>query len=289
VKRAPLVSMGPQAAPNPGARRAPLRVPVPLTEAGLFPLPAEAATYVTRVHRLEIGDAFLAFDPERAVEADAELVEVTRRGAVARIAVIRAASVRPARRVTLIQGSCKGDKMDGIVRDATELGVTRIIPAITARSVARPDAARADRWRRIAVEAARQCGRGDAPILDAPVALAAALALDAPSAATLCLCLDPTATTPLGACLQLVAAATNVTILVGPEGGLDDDELDAAARAGFTRARLGGLVLRTETVCAAVLGALLVWSEGLEAPPYGAASSSSEGSSNASRSTSDQS
>jgi 16S rRNA (uracil1498-N3)-methyltransferase len=250
-------------------KRAALRVPFALTAAGLFPLPAEAALYVTRVHRLEVGDAFLAFDPERAVEADATLVEVTKRGAVAQIAVIRAASVRPARRVTLIQGSCKGDKMDGIVRDATELGVTRIIPAITARSVARPDAARADRWRRIAVEAARQCGRGDAPILDAPLALAAALASHHDDTAAVCLCLDPTATTPLGACLQLVSAATSVTILVGPEGGLDDDELDAAARAGFTRARFGGLVLRTETVCAAVLGALLVWSERLEATAGG--------------------
>lgn len=254
-------------------KRAALRVPFPLTEAGLFPLSAEAATYVTRVHRLAIGDAFLAFDPERAVEADAELVEVTKRGAVARIAVIRAASVRPGRRVTLIQGSCKGDKMDGIVRDATELGVTRIIPAITARSVARPDAARADRWRRIAVEAARQCGRGDAPILDAPITLADALASGVASFEGAALCLDPTATTTLGACLHVVAAATNVTILVGPEGGLDDDELDAAARAGFTRVRLGGLVLRTETVCAAVLGALLVWSESLAMARSGAVES----------------
>jgi 16S rRNA (uracil1498-N3)-methyltransferase len=59
----------------------------------------------------------------------------------------------------------------------------------------------------------------------------------------------------------MVAAATSVTILVGPEGGLDASEVEAAASAGFTRARLGGLVLRTETVCAAVLGALVVWSD----------------------------
>jgi 16S rRNA (uracil1498-N3)-methyltransferase len=194
--------------------------------------------------------------------------------------------VRLAREVTLIQGACKGDKMDGIVRDATELGVTRIIPAITARSVARPDAARADRWRRIAVEAARQCGRGDAPIIDAPVALLDALAPGC--GVTVALCLDPTAAIALGARLQIVAAATNVTILVGPEGGLDAAELDAASQAGFTRVRLGGLVLRTETVCAAVLGALVVWSDG-EAPPHGASSSSSLGASGISRSASDQS
>jgi 16S rRNA (uracil1498-N3)-methyltransferase len=239
--------------------RAPLRVPVTPLAAGDAPLSPETTTYLTRVHRLVVGDAFLAFDPERATEADAELVEITKRGAVARIGSVRAASVLPARAVTLIQGTCKGDKMDGIVRDATELGATRIIPAITARSVARPDAARADRWRRIAVEAARQCGRGDAPIIDAPLSLAAALA--SADVAALRLCLDPTAEASLGSLLEMVAAATSVTILVGPEGGLDASEVEAAASAGFTRARLGGLVLRTETVCAAVLGALVVWSD----------------------------
>ena len=235
-----------------------LRVPLPLTAAGVFPLPSEAATYVTRVHRLAVGDTFVAFDPERATEADAEIVEIGKRGAVARITAIRSASVLPARAVTLIQGTCKGDKMDAIVRDATELGATRIIPAITARSVARPDAARADRWRRIAVEAARQCGRGDAPIVDAPAALADALPLQG---GALGLCLDPTAEASLGSRIEMVAAATNIAILVGPEGGLDGAEIDTAARAGFTRVRLGGFVLRTETVCAAVLGALVVWSE----------------------------
>jgi 16S rRNA (uracil1498-N3)-methyltransferase len=274
--------------------RAPLRVPCALLASGDLPLSAEAATYVTRVHRLAVGDTFLAFDPERGTEADAELIEISKRGCVARITGMRAASSLPARSVTLIQGTCKGDKMDAIVRDATELGATRIVPAITARSVARPDAARADRWRRIAVEAARQCGRGDAPIVDAPVDLAAALLPVDGAALGLCLCLDPTAEASLGSQLEMVAAATNVTILVGPEGGLDGAELDAAARAGFTRVRLGGFVLRTETVCAAVLGALVVWSErGREASPQGAGSSSALGSwgssSGSSRSASDQS
>ena len=268
-----------------GAR---LRVPCALLASGDVPLSAEAATYVTRVHRLAVGDTFLAFDPERGTEAEAELIAIGKRGAVARISAIRAASALPARAVTLIQGTCKGDKMDGIVRDATELGATRIVPAITARSVARPDAARADRWRRIAVEAARQCGRGDAPIIDAPQALAAALA--SAEGAALRLCLDPTAETSLRSQLEMVAAATNVTILVGPEGGLDDAELDAAAREGFTRVRLGGLVLRTETVCAAVLGALVVWSEARDEAPQGSVSLSPLGSSSgSSRSASDQS
>jgi 16S rRNA (uracil1498-N3)-methyltransferase len=157
--------------------------------------------------------------------------------------------------VVLIQGVSKGDKLDAIVRDATELGATGIVPAIGERSVARPDAARAARWRRIAVEAARQCGRGDAPTIAAPVSFAEAVRA-AGAGEALRLCFDPGADRSLGAALAALAQQA-VTFAVGPEGGLTPAELGAAEAAGFTRVTLGPLVLRTETVCAAVLGALL--------------------------------
>lgn len=236
-----------------------LRVPLPLGELGLLSLPEEAASYVTRVHRLGPGDRFLAFDPEREVEAEAEIVTVGRKGATARIEATRPASRKPARRVTLLQGTCKGDKMDAIVRDATELGATRIVPVICARSIARPDAARAERWRRIAVEAARQCGRGDVPRLEEPVALAVLLGR-ARDPAVSAFCMDPRAERGLGAALASVAGETELAFLVGPEGGLSDEEIGAAAGAGYVPARLGALVLRTETVCSAVLGGLLLTS-----------------------------
>ncbi len=240
-----------------------LRVPLALGEIGLLTLPDDAATYVTRVHRLGVGDRFLAFDPGQAIEADAEIVALSRKGATARIDATRPASRRPTRRVTLLQGSCKGDKMDAIVRDATELGATTIVPVITERSIARPDAARADRWRRIAVEAARQCGRGDVPRVEEPVALAALLARSrAPE--VIAICLDPRAERALGAALAGLAAETEIAFLVGPEGGLSDEEIALAERAGYVPARLGTLVLRTETVCAAVLGGLLLIAPGVE-------------------------
>jgi 16S rRNA (uracil1498-N3)-methyltransferase len=238
--------------------RGALRVPVALVAPGLAALSPEAATYVTRVHRLGVGASFIAFDPERAVEAEAELVEVTRVSAVARVGAIRPALVRPARRVTIVQAVAKGEKMDAIIRDATELGATRIAPVTTDRSVARPDAARVERWKRIAVEAARQCGRGDVPGIDMPAKLSAVVSKLAPQDGEAAFCLDPWAGAPLGPALAALRAETPVTFLVGPEGGFEEAEIEAAERVGWQRVTLGALILRTETVCPAVLGALLL-------------------------------
>jgi 16S rRNA (uracil1498-N3)-methyltransferase len=232
-----------------------LRVPLDALVEGLRPLPADAAAYVTRVHRLGPGDPLVVFDPDRAVEADAEIAAADRRAVTLRVGPPRPAALRPARPVTLLQGVGKGDKLDAVVRDATELGVTRVVPVLCERSVARPDAARAARWRRIAVEAARQCGRGDAPGIAAPVPFGEAVRGEPGEA--LRICLDPAAARSLGAALASLGEGA-VVLAVGPEGGLTPDELGEADAAGFLRVTLGPLVLRTETVCAAVLGALLV-------------------------------
>ena len=239
--------------------KAALRVPMEMEAVAPGPrtLDAEAAAYVSRVHRLGPGDRLVVFDPERGIEADAEIVEAGKRAVTVLVGPARPASVPALRPVTLIQGVGKGDKMDGIVRDATELGATRLVPALCARSVARPDAARSARWRRIAVEAARQCGRGDAPVIEAPLGFEEALGTA--GAGTL-LCLDPRAGIRLGGTLARLGPEP-VVLAVGPEGGFTDEELAAAERAGFTRVTLGPLVLRTETVCAAVLGAILAFAD----------------------------
>ncbi|XXT17469.1 RsmE family RNA methyltransferase [Sorangium sp. So ce429] len=240
-----------------------LRVPLGAIAAGVIALPPEAASYVVRVHRLREGDRFVVFDPELGIEADATLESIGRRSAEARIDAPRPAALRPGRCVTWIQAVGKGDKMDAVVRDATELGATRIIPAISARSVARPAEDRSQRWRRIAVEAARQCGRGDAPRVDAPMSLAAALgaARATLEGGALGMCLDPYAETPLGARLAALTPGMEAAFAVGPEGGFTPEELGICAALGFERVRLGALTLRTETVCAAALGALIAVSD----------------------------
>lgn len=240
----------------------PLRVPVARIETGATILDEDASRYVARVHRLRVGDRVVLFDPERALEADGEITAIDRTSVTLTVSEQRPASLRPSRRVTLLQATCKNDKFDAIVRDATELGATRVVPVIAERSVGRPAGGRAERWRRIAVEAARQCGRGDAPAISSPMELAEAVQIFASGEEVVGFCLDPTAESGLGSLLAGLGPDVELAFLVGPEGGLSPAEIEACAAAGVKRVSLGPLVLRAETVCAAVLGAVMVVGRG---------------------------
>ena len=236
----------------------PLRVPLDHLAAGIHALPEAAARYVTRVHRRKLGDRLCLFEPGAALEADAELVGGPAPAVWCRVDEPRPSGYRPLP-IHLIQGLGKGDKPDEVIRAATALGAARVGVAQTERSVARladdRGVARVERWTRIAVEAARQSGRGDIPQLSGPEPLADALArVTAPLRITLA----PGAE-PLLARLRAWRADQDVALLVGPEGGLDERELELAGRAGFVPASLGTTVLRTELAGVAALGALVAF------------------------------
>jgi 16S rRNA (uracil1498-N3)-methyltransferase len=243
-----------------------LRVPVQKLEAGELVLDAGASRYVARVHRLREGDQVVLFQPKDAREAEATIVEVARDVVRCRVGEVRAAKIQARRRVTLVQGAAKGDKLDAIVRDATELGATTIAVANTHRSVVRfgeKGADRLERLRRIAAEAARQSGRGDAPTIVGPLAWTDALAIETdPRAAKLCLW--ERATLPAGNALAKLVSDQPLVIVAGPEGGLEATEVEEARAHGYDIVSLGPFILRTETVAAAVLGAaLLLKTEGI--------------------------
>lgn len=234
-----------------------VRVPLALVSEGEHRLSTEKARYVSRVLRLGPGARFVAFDAATRTEADAELLE--EEGHV-RIGPPRPASVVARAELVVVYALAKGDKVDATVRDATELGATRIVLAAAKRSIAKVadrEATKLDRWRRIAEQAARQCGRSDPPEIEGvhrwPDALDAAASCDAR------FCLDPGAATPLGPELAGAAAAgASIAFAIGPEGGLAPEEIALAATKGFVPSSLGPFVLRTETVAAAVLGAVRV-------------------------------
>jgi 16S rRNA (uracil1498-N3)-methyltransferase len=249
------------------------RAPIPELAAGERRLDGAVARYLVRVLRLRAGDAFVGFDPATGREADAVTVSTDHDAMTARFGALREGVVRARRAVTWIQGLTKGDKCDAVVRDATELAATRVIVARTLRSVVTLDAARASgrqaRWTRIAHEAARQCGRSDPPVVDAPCPWDEALARVPADARRFCLW--ERATGPLGAPLfEALACGVPLAFACGPEGGLGEDEVEQARARGWTVASLGAIALRTETVAAAVLGAVRVWTDVFEPAPNGA-------------------
>lgn len=167
----------------------------------------------------------------------------------------RRAAPPPGATVWLAFALARGEKGDWIVQKGTELGVARLVPWQAERSVVRlaPDRAvdRARRWRRIAEEAARQCGRADVPEVAVPGTLAAALVAP-PGFVRIAFHAGA------GAPLATVAGpgAAGFLAVIGPEGGLTDGEVDACVGAGCALATLGPRVLRAETAAVAVAALL---------------------------------
>jgi 16S rRNA (uracil1498-N3)-methyltransferase len=150
--------------------------------------------------------------------------------------------------LTLAQGIPKGDKMDGIVRMATELGVTRVVPLMTERTVVRLEpgrwTSRLGRWQRIAKEAAQQSGRATVPEITAPRDVASWARESGPTGLLVCLWEEEREglekRLPPGPCPR-------VTVIVGPEGGLTAEEVRGLVDAGAVVASLGPRLLRTVT------------------------------------------
>jgi 16S rRNA (uracil1498-N3)-methyltransferase len=161
--------------------------------------------------------------------------------------------------VVLAQALAKGEKMELVIQKATELGAARILPLATERSVVRLDprrgATRTARWRRIAEEAARQCGRSDVPAVDEPCGWDAVFALLRADPERQGLLLDPDPGE-----LRLGDAARGVSrllIAVGPEGGFTPGERAHAVESGLLAVALGARVLRSETAGLAALSVVL--------------------------------
>jgi 16S rRNA (uracil1498-N3)-methyltransferase len=222
-----------------------------LTSGRSHTIEGDAANHIARVLRLAPGDPLTVFDG-RGGEYAARIGAI-RRGAVVIEVRERSAAIRESTlELTLAQGVSRGERMDWVVQKATELGVTRIVPVLTERTVVKLDARQAERkvahWRGIAIAACEQSGRDRIPQVAPPVALHDLLH-DIDSRATRLL-LSPTGTQRVS---DLKAPEGGIVVLIGPEGGLAETEQRAALAAGFLAVRLGPRVLRTETAAVAAL------------------------------------
>lgn len=222
-------------------------------------LPDDVARHV-QVLRLQAGDALTLFNGRGGQHA-ARLVELGRRSALVEVGAFEPVEAEPPYRITLAQGIAGGDKMDWLIEKAIELGATRIAPLVTARGVVRLSAERASRrhghWQGIARAACEQCGRNRLPEIETARDMSKWLeALPArDDSGALRYMLSPRGATTFDA-LPTTAPSAEVTLLIGPEGGLAPDEEEAAAAHGFAPLSLGPRVLRTETAGMAVLAAL---------------------------------
>jgi len=231
-------------------------VQAPLVAGEVLVLPSQAAEHLTRVLRLPPGAPFTLFNGAGG-EFSAALQETTGKRVSARVLAHTLVERESPLQVTLLQGIARGERMDLIVQKATELGVSRIVPVLADRSIVKLDAKQRTRkrehWQAIAVSACEQCGRNRLPEVDEPLALGDAIAALPPGDSRFLLAAD-------GETSLAVSAQRNphspVVLLIGPEGGLAENERMHARAQGFSACRMGPRVMRTETAGLAALALL---------------------------------
>jgi 16S rRNA (uracil1498-N3)-methyltransferase len=227
----------------------------------LIDLPREEAEHLTRVLRLAAGATIRVFDGH-GHECVAVVEEVSRGGARVRVDRMTTPAAEPALAVTLVQAVLKGDKMDDIVRDAVMMGAGAIRPLISARTEASAAGLdrgrRVERWQRIAVASAKQCGRAVIPAIGSPQAIADAVreigtpALPGPAL----MLVEPGASADAIPLRDLAAEPPEaVTLLIGPEGGWTPEEV-ALGSTACRLVSLGGLTLRADAAPIIALSAL---------------------------------
>lgn len=221
------------------------------------------ARHIARVLRLRPGDCIQVVDSAgRELEVELEHVSDTRAAGTIRSVTERVSTI-PGVSITLVQGIPKGDKMDFIVQKCTELGVTRFMPVTTSRSVSKPDekscGRKGERWRRIAAEAAKQCGTGKSPEVCDVVSLQHALAVLVDEGTTILLPWELETDRSLRAAFDggLAHCDGRLAMVVGPEGGFSQDEVEFAVELGVVTVSLGKRILRTETAGMAVAAVLM--------------------------------
>lgn len=230
-------------------------------DAGFVNIPESEARHAKKVLRIKPGERITIFDGA-SNEYAAELTGYSKTGASARIIERIYGRAEPGIKITLFQSIPKSDKMDSVIRKCTELGVVRFVPVATDRSVVRfsnheEKVRKAERWRRIAIEASKQCGGSRVPQVDIPAGFEQAVEIGRELDA----CLMPHEK-ELGRRIrselsQITPCPKNIGVFIGPEGGFAEKEIEYAVSAGIRSVTLGGRILRTETAGIVVASILL--------------------------------
>ena len=252
-------------------------IPVSSWEGAKARLDADQCRHIARVLRMGTGDMIEVFDGESNYEA--RLLNVGKKGGFCEI--LKQTGEKPAKKARFILAPAliKAKRMDMVIEKATELGVDRIAPFVSERSVPKPAPERRRHWRKIAESAAAQSGRPDLPIIDEPVDFKRILAIEADLKLLLCPCKGVAPYAPTvhwegekhnkinnmlsnwlktrGLSPLSDAGLPSVILLVGPEGGFTAEEVLLAQKSGFIPSSLAPLTLRAETASIAGLSILV--------------------------------
>jgi len=208
----------------------------------------ELAHRLGRVLRLRRGDHVILTEGGLRVY-EVQLTAISPHAATGVVLREQAAPPEPEVEITLYPSLIRANRFDLILEKGTEIGVARFVPVVAARSLVQgngePSGARSQRWERIVVEAAEQCGRGRVPRIDQPMPFEDAVR-GAPG--TKLMSYEGERTLALGRYLRGLSRRPNaVSLFIGPEGGFEDEEIVLAREAGAVIVSLGSRVMRAET------------------------------------------
>lgn len=222
----------------------------------------EDAHHISRSLRMASGEHIIACD-KQGFEYDCVLESFLESKVVSRIIEKRTCITEPNIKIHLYQGLPKGEKLDFIIQKSVECGVYDITPFESERCVVKvkndAEARKTERRNKIALEAAKQCGRGIIPVVNSTISFEQMLKQASVSDAVL-FCYEGEGTLPLGEVLQklrLEKELHHISIIIGSEGGFSLAEVSAAENRGFSKIGLGKRILRTETAAIMALGCLV--------------------------------
>ena len=214
----------------------------------------DAFGHVVRVLRLKEGDTITLFNGEKAFQYTATLCNVSKKSASIKVISQEENNSESPLNIHLGQGISRGDRMDFTLQKSVELGVNTITPLFTERCGVKLNAERLEKkrqqWQKIVISACEQSGRVSVPVVAEPMLLADWLKQET---SALKINLHPKAQHSI---MSLPMENTRVRLLIGPEGGLSDEEITQANDSDFHDVLLGPRVLRTETAALTAITAL---------------------------------
>lgn len=217
-------------------------------------LNSNAAAHASRALRLQAGDEIILFNGD-GNDYHGKLSSISKQAVTTDILQATACDTESPLHITLVQAISSGDRMDFTIQKAVEMGVNAIQPIASKRSIVKLAGDRAEKrrehWQNVVISACEQSCRATIPAVAMPLSLLDWLVQKHDADTLITLAPDAPITLP-----QISASGQRIHLLIGPEGGLTDDEIRLAAQYGYTSVRMGPRILRTETAALAAIASM---------------------------------